>query len=213
MSHFWRRKDQTKSLIFSLVLCSQFVTPPCADLYPATPVLGDFWLWYKLDQHKFAFKLIGFTDETAACKKQKCPVRQFWVASRLMQGREEGHVGSFGKLLWRAAAPPVPGWAVVRKDIIKKWEHVFFFPSPSPGGFPQTHISRVVKQWNKAKMSAWEAAATTPCQSRARTGIPAHLRFLWHQLQSTVIFILKCSSPGEHRGWSYPPWDHSLKKE
>lgn len=121
---------------FSLVLCSQCVTPPCADLYPATPVLGDFWLWYKLDQHKFAFKLIGFTDETAACKKQKCPVRQFWVASRLMQGREEGHVGSFGKLLWRAAAPPVPGWEVVRKDIIKKWEHVFFFPSPSPGGFP-----------------------------------------------------------------------------
>lgn len=44
-------------------------------------------------------------------------------------------------------------------------------------------------------------------------GLLAHLRFLWLQLQSAVIFILKCSSPGENRDCGNPTWDHSLKKE
>lgn len=34
-------------------------------------------------------------------------------------------------------------------------------------------------------------------------GLPAHLGFLWFQLQSAVILILKCSSPGKSGDWGY----------
>lgn len=83
-----------------------------------------FWLWYKLDYWptQICFQADGiyrWNSCMQATKVSSCTNFE-WQAVWLMQGQEEAHVGSFGKLLWWATAPPVPTWAVVRKDI-ERW--------------------------------------------------------------------------------------------
>lgn len=176
-----------------------------------------FWLWHKTrDQHKFAFKLIEFTDETAICKLQRCPHAPILNGKHFDAGPGGRACGIFQEAFMDSNSTSSPWVSSSQKRYHQKMRSCVssFLLLPVLVG---SHKHMYSRWWKKEIKQRFQPDRLLPLSAvragfAVSVGLPAHLRLLWLQLQSTVIFILKCSSPGEDTDWGYPTWDHSLKR-